>query len=110
MRLPEGGRAYDFMGNQLDPADLIDPKSKINGETPQFVETEHFFLDLPALAEQLQAWLATRTDWRPNVIRFSEQFAKELQPRAITRDLDWGVPVPVSYTNLRAHETVLGLV
>ena len=71
----------------------MNPRSRIDGEVPRFVETEHFFLDLPALAGQLQQWLSTRTDWRPNVIRFSEQFAKELQPRAITRDLDWGVPI-----------------
>lgn len=89
------GDQCDQCGRQLDPIDLIDPRSRIDGEVPQFVETEHFFLDLPALAEQLQQWLATRTDWRPNVIRFSEQFAKELQPRAITRDLDWGVPIPL---------------
>ncbi|MFT3877613.1 MAG: methionine--tRNA ligase [Propioniciclava sp.] len=89
------GDQCDNCGRQLDPSDLINPRSRIDGEVPKFIETEHFFLDLPALAEQLQAWLATRTDWRPNVIRFSEQFAKELQPRAITRDLDWGVPVPL---------------
>ena len=89
------GDQCDHCGRQLDPSDLKDPRSRVNGEVPQFIETEHFFLDLPALAEQLQVWLATRTDWRPNVIRFSEQFAKELQPRAITRDLDWGVPIPL---------------
>ncbi len=89
------GDQCDNCGRQLDPSDLKNPRSKINGEVPQFVETEHFFLDLPALAEQLQAWLETREDWRPNVIRFSKQFAKELQPRAVTRDLDWGVPIPV---------------
>ena len=89
------GDQCDNCGRQLDPIDLKNPRSRINGEVPQFVETEHFFLDLPALAEQLQQWLATRTDWRPNVIRFSEQFARELQPRAITRDLDWGVPIPL---------------
>ncbi len=89
------GDQCDHCGRQLDPSDLENPRSRIDGEVPEFRETEHFFLDLPALAEQLQAWLATREDWRPNVIRFSTQFAKELQPRAITRDLDWGVPIPV---------------
>ncbi len=89
------GDQCDNCGRQLDPTDLESPRSRIDGEVPQFVETEHFFLDLPALAGQLQEWLATRSDWRPNVIRFSEQFAKELQPRAITRDLDWGVPIPL---------------
>ncbi|WP_040157568.1 methionine--tRNA ligase [Nigerium massiliense] len=89
------GDQCDNCGNQLDPIDLINPHSRVNGEVPDFVETEHFFLDLPALAEQLQEWLGERTDWRPNVIRFSTEFAKDLKPRAITRDLDWGVPIPL---------------
>ncbi len=89
------GDQCDNCGNQLDPIDLIEPRSRINGETPQFVETEHFFLDLPALAGSLGSWLKTRTDWRPNVLRFSENLIKELRPRAITRDLDWGVPIPL---------------
>ena len=89
------GDQCDNCGNQLDPIDLINPRSRTNGEVPEFVETEHFFLDLPALAEALQQWLADRDDWRPNVIRFSREFAKDLKPRAITRDLDWGVPIPL---------------
>ncbi|HEY0238612.1 MAG TPA: class I tRNA ligase family protein, partial [Friedmanniella sp.] len=84
------GDQCDNCGNQLDPIDLIDPRSKINGETPEFVETEHFFLDLPSLAGSLSAWLETRTDWRPNVLKFSENLIAELKPRAITRDIDWG--------------------
>ena len=67
------GDQCDNCGNQLDPADLINPRSKINGETPKFVETEHFFLDLPAFAESLGSWLSTRTDWRPNVLKFVSQ-------------------------------------
>lgn len=89
------GDQCDNCGNQLDPIDLIDPRSRINGETPEFVETEHFFLDLPALAESLAEWLKTREDWRPNVIKFSQHLIDDLRPRAITRDLDWGVPVPL---------------
>jgi len=89
------GDQCDNCGNQLDPADLINPRSRINGETPKFVETEHFFLDLPAFAESLGRWLSTRTDWRPNVLRFSANLIDDLKPRAITRDLDWGVPVPL---------------
>ena len=89
------GDQCDNCGNQLDPIDLIDPRSKINGETPEFVETEHFFLDLPSLAGALTAWLETRTDWRPNVLKFSENLIAELKPRAITRDIDWGVPIPL---------------
>ncbi len=89
------GDQCDNCGRQLDPTDLINPRSRVNGETPEFVETEHFFLDLPALADALGEWLATRTDWRPNVIKFSENLLAELRPRAITRDLDWGVPIPL---------------
>jgi methionyl-tRNA synthetase len=89
------GDQCDNCGNQLDPADLINPRSRINGETPQFVETEHFFLDLPAFAESLGQWLSTRTDWRPNVLKFSANLVENLKPRAITRDLDWGVPIPL---------------
>ncbi|MGZ4638884.1 MAG: methionine--tRNA ligase [Actinomycetes bacterium] len=89
------GDQCDNCGNQLDPTDLINPKSRINGETPSFVETEHFFLDLPALADALSSWLAERTDWRPNVLKFSTNLLKDLQQRAITRDLDWGVPIPL---------------
>jgi methionyl-tRNA synthetase len=89
------GDQCDSCGNQLDPADLIDPRSKINGETPEFVETEHYFLDLPALADQLAAWLDGREGWRQNVLRFSKNLLADLQPRAITRDLEWGVPIPL---------------
>ncbi|SCL27052.1 methionyl-tRNA synthetase [Micromonospora nigra] len=89
------GDQCDNCGNQLDPVDLVNPTSKINGETPEFVETEHFFLDLPALADALRRWLDTREGWRPNVLRFSRNLLDDLQPRAITRDLEWGVPIPL---------------
>jgi methionyl-tRNA synthetase len=90
------GDQCDNCGNQLDPVDLINPRSKINGETPVFAETEHFFLDLPAFAEVLGTWLQSKSgQWRPNVLKFSLNLLGDLQPRAITRDLDWGVPVPL---------------
>lgn len=89
------GDQCDNCGNQLDAADLIDPRSRVNGEVPQFVETTHFFLDLPALAETLGAWLQTRTDWRPNVLKFSLNLLDDIRPRAMTRDIDWGIPVPL---------------
>ena len=92
------GDQCDNCGNQLDPTDLINPRSKINGETPEFVETQHFFLDLPALAEALTTYLQGREasgTWRPNVIKFSMNLIEDLRPRAMTRDIDWGIPVPI---------------
>jgi methionyl-tRNA synthetase len=89
------GDQCDNCGNQLDPVDLINPRSKINGETPKFVETEQYFLDLPAFANTLGDWLKGQTTWRPNVQRFALNLLDDLKPRAITRDLDWGVPVPL---------------
>lgn len=91
------GDQCDNCGNQLDATDLINPKSRINGEAPEFIETSHWFLDLPALAETLGTWLDEREQtglWRPNVIKFSQHILKEIRPRAITRDIDWGIPVP----------------
>ena len=90
------GDQCDNCGNQLDPTDLINPRSKINGETPLFVEQEHYFLDLPAFTDVLGDWLKSKEGhWRPNVLKFSLNLLDDLQPRAITRDLDWGVPVPL---------------
>ena len=92
------GDQCDNCGNQLDPADLTNPRSKINGETPEFIETQHFFLDLPALADALGEWLDGREAtglWRPNVIRFSQNILEEIKPRAMTRDIDWGIAVPL---------------
>jgi len=95
----EGARGdqCDTCGNQLDPTDLINPRSRINGETPEFVETTHWFLDLPALAQALGTWLDEREasgTWRPNVIKFSQNLLDDIRPRAMTRDIDWGIPVP----------------
>jgi methionyl-tRNA synthetase len=89
------GDQCDNCGNQLDPVDLINPRSKIDGQPPVFRETEHFFLDLPAFGAQLQEWITAQEHWRPNVRSFSLNFIKELKARAITRDLEWGVPIPL---------------
>ncbi|MBA9003526.1 methionine--tRNA ligase [Thermomonospora cellulosilytica] len=90
------GDQCDNCGNQLDPVDLINPRSRINGETPEFVETEHFMLDLPAFTDALGDYLRGKQgEWRPNVLKFSLNLLEDLQPRAISRDLDWGVPVPL---------------
>ncbi len=89
------GDQCDHCGNQLDAIDLKNPRSRINGETPQFIETEHFFLDLPAFASSLETWLGARQGWRPNVLNFSLNLLADMRPRAMTRDIDWGIPVPL---------------
>jgi methionyl-tRNA synthetase len=100
------GDQCDNCGNQLDPEQLVNPRSRINGETPKFVETEHFFLDLPAFAETLGKWLDAREGWRPNVLKFSKNLLEDLQPRAITRDLEWGVPIPLDGWRDRADKRI----
>ena len=107
------GDQCDNCGNQLDPTDLIDPRSRINGETPEFVETQHFFLDLPALAEALGEWLDEREasgTWRPNVIKFSQNILEDIRPRAMTRDIDWGIPVPLDGWREQPDQAALRLV
>ena len=89
------GDQCDSCGRQLDPQDLVNPRSKIDGSTPQFVESAQFYLELPAFAELLASWLGSRTGWRPNVLKYSANLIDEMRPRAITRDLDWGVPIPL---------------
>jgi methionyl-tRNA synthetase len=89
------GDQCDNCGRQLDPTDLIDPRARTDGLPPVFRDTKHLFLDLPAFSAQLSDWIERQTHWRPNVRNFSLQFVSELRPRPITRDLDWGVPVPI---------------
>ena len=89
------GDQCDNCGNQLDPIDLINPHSRVNGEVPEFRQSEHFFFELPAFAERLAEWIEKQEHWRPNVRQFSLKLLPELKPRAITRDLDWGVPIPL---------------
>jgi len=97
----EGARGdqCDACGATLDPTDLVDPRSKLTGATPEERETEHFFFLLPKLGERMLAWLESREEWRPHVINWALGFVREgLQDRAITRDIDWGVPLPDDVT------------
>jgi methionyl-tRNA synthetase len=89
------GDQCDNCGNQLDPTDLINPHQRGSDAPVEFRETEHFFFDLPAFGERLTEWIESHRDWRPNVRKYSLEFVRNLKPRAITRDLDWGVPVPL---------------
>jgi len=92
------GDQCDGCGSLLEANKLIDPRSKLDGSTPELRETEHFYLDLGALQPRIVEFLEEREDyWRPNVIRQSlgQIKAEDLHGRAITRDLKWGIPVPV---------------
>ena len=90
------GNQCENCGRLLEPEDLINPRSRLNPEaTLERRETEHFYFDLPKLEKPLLDWARPMTHWRPNVYRFTINFLEGgLQPRAITRDLSWGVPLP----------------
>ncbi len=88
----------DKCGNMLEADKLIEPRSKVDGSTPELRETEHYYLDLGKLQPEVVEFLKSRQDyWRPNVLRQSlgQIDADALRGRAITRDLDWGIPVPL---------------
>jgi len=90
------GDQCDNCGRTLDPTDLIDPRSKLTGSTPVLRETEHYYWRLSAFGERLEEWLSTREGWRPHVLNFALGMVREgLHDRAFTRDLDWGIPIPV---------------
>lgn len=92
------GDQCDNCGRTLDPTQLIGPSCRLCGSRDvEIRETEHFFLDLPKFEGPLRDWLnANKDHWRPGVLNFALNWIKEgLRPRAITRDLDWGVPVPL---------------
>ncbi|MDD5468173.1 MAG: methionine--tRNA ligase [Anaerolineales bacterium] len=92
------GDQCDQCGNLLDATQLIDPRSKTDNSTPELRETEHYYLDLGKLQPAIQGFLRQKESyWRPNVLRQSlgQIQANELHGRAITRDMDWGIPVPV---------------
>ena len=90
------GDQCDKCSKTLDPEELINPISKLSGNKAEFKETEHFFLKLTSLEEELANWLDKQEGWRPHVINWAKSFVKDgLQDRAITRDLDWGIKIPV---------------
>jgi methionyl-tRNA synthetase len=93
---PARGDQCDNCGKILDPQDLIDPVSKLSGTVPVERETEHYYWKLSAFQEPLLEWLESRQGWRPHVINFAKGMVKEgLHDRSFTRDLDWGIPIPV---------------
>jgi len=90
------GDQCEKCGHSLHSLDLKEPKCKICGRTPAQKVSNHWFLDLDKFQDKLKKWLASKTDWKPNVKAFCEQwFERGLEPRGITRDLSWGVPIPI---------------
>ncbi len=108
------GDQCDECGKLLDALELGDPRSKVDGSKPVLRETEHFFLDLAKLEPEVLAYLEEgKEDWRPNVIKFSLNYVKDgLRGRPITRDIAWGIPVPLEdYDGKRLYvwfEAVMG--
>ncbi len=90
------GDQCDNCGKPLNPEELINPSCRICSSVPAVRESEHFFLRLSAFNDQLLEWVREQTHWRLNVLNFTISFLTEgLKDRAITRDIEWGIPVPV---------------
>ena len=94
------GEAYgdqcEKCGTSLNPSELINPVSSISGKTPIRKETQHWYMPLGEMQNKLESWIKTREDWKPNVMGQIKSWLQEgLNDRAATRDLDWGVPVPI---------------
>lgn len=81
-------------GASYEATDLINPRSKLTGAPLTTKPTKHWFLLLDKCKEPLLKWLATK-QWKPNVVNFIQRYIEDLKPRSITRDLDWGIPVPL---------------
>jgi methionyl-tRNA synthetase len=108
------GDQCDNCGNVLDPVDLTDRRCKFDGSEPELRDSEHFFLRLSAYNDRLKEWLGSdKQHWRKNVINFALGILEQgLHDRAITRDLEWGIPIPVEgYEGKRIYvwfENVVG--
>lgn len=107
------GDECEACGKPLDPVELGEPRCVLCKGTPRFEKSEHFFLRLSAFQEQLTSYVNGMTHWRQNVIGATRRFLDEgLHDRAITRDIDWGIPVPLpGYESKRIYvwfEAVIG--
>ena len=107
------GDQCDSCGKPMDAKDLINIRSRLHGDMPEFRDTTHFFLKLSAFEEALTTWVEAQEHWRPNVRNFTLAYLRDgLRDRAITRDLEWGVPVPHDgFENKRLYvwfEAVIG--
>ncbi len=109
------GDQCDNCGRTLDPVELINPVCKLSDEKPEFEVTVHFFLRLDLLQDKLIDYLDKKDFWKNNVLGFTKNFVNEgLKPRAITRDLDWGVKIPLNdYKDKRIYvwfEALIGYI
>ncbi len=109
------GDQCDNCGRTLDPIELINPVCKLSDEKPEFRVTEHFFLRLDLLQDKLMDYLNGKDFWKNNVLAFTKNFVNDgLRPRAITRDLDWGVKIPLdNYNDKRIYvwfEALIGYI
>ena len=107
------GDQCDNCGHTLDPIELVAPRCSICGDTPDFRDSEHFFLRLSAFEKPLLDWIGDKEFWRPNVANSTRGFLQGgLKDRAISRDLTWGVPLPMEgYEGKRIYvwfEAVIG--
>ncbi|HEX6981812.1 MAG TPA: methionine--tRNA ligase [Balneolaceae bacterium] len=90
------GDQCENCGTSLSPAELINPKSAITGDTPETRQTEHWYLPLGDFQEKLEQWIDSRENWKSNVLGQVKSWLNDgLADRAVTRDLSWGVPVPL---------------
>jgi methionyl-tRNA synthetase len=90
------GDQCDRCGKPLNTTELREPRCRICGTPPEFKDSEHFFLKLSNFQEKLEQWVGEQGQWRPNVLGLTQRYLQEgLRDRAITRDIEWGVPVPV---------------
>ena len=107
------GDQCDNCGKPMDPVDLQNLRCRICGNTPEIRDSEHLFLRLSALQDKLLDWVRQQHHWRPNVLNFTRRYLEDgLHDRAITRDINWGVPVPLpGYEDKRIYvwfEAVMG--
>lgn len=107
------GDQCDDCGKPLNPVDLINPRCSICKSTPEIRSSEHFFLRLSAFSDRLKSWVQEQSHWRSNVLNFTLRYLTEgLRDRAITRDIEWGIPVPLpGYEKKRIYvwfEAVIG--
>ncbi|MDP6606330.1 MAG: methionine--tRNA ligase, partial [Dehalococcoidia bacterium] len=107
------GDQCDDCGRTMDALELGSPRSKLSDATPEPRTTNHFFIRLSAFNERLKEWVTAQEHWRPAVRNFTLGLLEEgLHDRAVTRDIDWGIPIPLEgYESKRIYvwiEAVIG--